>query len=190
MLFDNNENLSEVFQTVVHEIHRAALDKKHPFRFMALATGSGHDLNNRYVVLRKIDQDLNLYVFTDSRTGKVKDLEKNPACAILLYHPQKRAQVIIKGTVTLHNQDQVAQEYWSQVQGDARKAYNPSVAPGTVINKPEDAHKWPASLDDTHFTVIKVEIGSIEALQLNGLEHLRAQFIRSNGDWDKNWIVP
>jgi hypothetical protein len=52
------------------------------------------------------------------------------------------------------------------------------------------AYQWNEEMDNAFFTVIKVEPKSVEVLQLNGLEHIRASFLKREGDWQMGWLVP
>lgn len=77
MLFNSQNSLSEVWATLSHELHRGALDSKHPFRYVTLATRGEDAPEQRIVVLRKVDEALNFYFFTDSRTAKVTQIQEN-----------------------------------------------------------------------------------------------------------------
>jgi pyridoxine/pyridoxamine 5'-phosphate oxidase len=190
MLFHEQETLSEIFHSIRHELHRGALDHKHPFRYISLATQTGIELDLRYVVLREVDSDMNLYIFSDARTKKVLQARANPKVAFLFYHPKKRVQIRIKGEATVHQQDDVSLAMWSKVQGESKRAYNPVIAPGNRIAHPKEAHQWPGVMDDENFSVIKISPKYIDALQLNAQEHLRVEFCKANDDWEMNWIAP
>lgn len=190
MLFNRENSLEDIFQTIKHELHRGALDAKHPFRFVTLATQSKHGVDARYVVLRAIDEELNFYVFSDARTSKVGQLTLCPEMMLLLYHPSKRIQVKVSGKAEIKRNDEVTASFWSKIQGDARKAYNQILSPGTVIKNPEEAFAWKGTLTDSNFTVIKIIPIEIEALQLDGLEHLRVVFKLADKNWDKSWLAP
>ncbi|SIT08301.1 pyridoxamine 5'-phosphate oxidase family protein [Belliella pelovolcani] len=191
MLFDIHTKQEDVLLSVKHEIKRGALDAKHAFRFVVLGTSNQNDISQRYVVLRKVDQNLNLYIYTDLRSEKVKQIKHNPQVSLLCYHPQKRVQVRIKGEAELHYQNELSKELWRHVQGDAKKAYNSKLAPGTIIQAPEEAHSWPEDLTNPeNFCVIKIKPNNIEVLQLNGLHHIRIQFSKIEDQWQGQWLVP
>jgi len=190
MLFNSQNSLSEIWATLSHELHRGALDSKHPFRYVTLATRGEDAPEQRIVVLRKVDEALNFYFFTDSRTAKVTQIQENPQAEFLVYHPGKRTQVRVKGRLHIHQQNELSQEMWKRVQGDAQKAYNSTLSPGTEIAAPDLAYDWPTELDDRFFAVLKFIPERIEALQLNGLTHVRVSFSKSGADWDGDWLVP
>jgi len=191
MLIKPNDSLSDVLSNTIHEINRGSLDKRHPFRYVVLSTVNNDIINSRYVVLREVDDGLNLYFHTDNRTAKIDDLKENKSFALVMYHKSKKAQVRINGIATIHNSDQLANKHWENVTGNGKKAYGPLISPGTIINSPSEAHKWPNDIDDSNFAVIKAQPFSIEVLQLNKMEHLRAEFNRdSEVSWKKKWIAP
>lgn len=191
MLINKGIDLEEVFSTVKHELHRGALDTQHPFRFVVLGTLSPTGPDTRNVVLRKVDEHLNFYLYTDQRTDKFKSIELDPRVSLLFYASQKRVQVRVKGNAVLHYQNEEAQKHWNFVQGLAQKAYHSRLAPGTVIDHPEDAYFWSDHMDEPDFfSVIQVNPHFLEVLQLDGLEHLRAQFTLNNGIWTGSWIAP
>ena len=188
MLIEKDYDLHQVLSVVQHEIHRAAMDRKHPFRYVALGT-SNDTIAMRYVVLRKVEKDFKLVLYTDHRSGKVDQIRSNPKGQLLFYHPQKKVQVIVSGIITFHNTDGVAEKHWQYVQGEARKAYCSVQAPGTPIDRPEEAYKWDSQMNSAHFAVLHFEPTSIEVLQLRGLDPLRAIFEKTD-KWKGTWVVP
>lgn len=190
MLFKGTDSLDGIWETVMHELHRAALDKKHPFRFVTLATISGDQPDMRYVVLREMDEHHHFYCYTDSRSQKVVQLNKNPTLSLLFYHPKKRCQVKVHGTTAIHHQNKISQKHWKKVQGEARKAYQASIDPGKVIDAPTDAHNWDEEKDHSHFVVLQMQPNIVECLQLDGLRHLRAIFKRKENSWAGSWLAP
>ncbi|WP_194777329.1 pyridoxamine 5'-phosphate oxidase family protein [Pararhodonellum marinum] len=190
MLIKSSDSLDAVFQTLKHELHRGALDSKHPFRFMTLATGAGQNLSARYVVLRKVDEDLNFYFFSDLRTDKIKALRSNPGTALVFYHPNKRVQIRVKGEAVLHHGNDVAKGFWTRIQGDAQNAYQPIYAPGAIISHPEAAYHWEGKFQDHYFAVIQIIPKHMDLLQLNGQTHIRVGFEKTGKDWQINWLAP
>jgi len=188
MLIEEGYNLEKVLSTVKHEIARAAKDKRHPFRYAVLGT-PGEALAMRYVVLRQVKENFDLVIYTDSRTRKVKQIERQPEVQVLLYHPSKKAQVIVTGKAQIHNQNETSKLHWQNVQGEGQKAYTSLRTPGVSIEDPSLAYEWNKNPGSENFAVIEVEPTTIEVLQLRGLEHLRAVFEKEHG-WNGAWLVP
>lgn len=189
MLFTEKESPAEIWQSLVHELHRGALDPKHPFRFTNLGTIGKSGPEVRTVVIRSVTQELDFVVYTDFRSEKVAELTVNPLATLHFYHVGKRVQIRVKAKVEIHRQDALAKDFWNQIQGEAQKAYTSTLAPGTPISDPKSGFDWPEVMDDRFFAVLKFIPESIEALQLNGLRHLRILFSKK-GNWEGQWLVP
>jgi hypothetical protein len=147
---------------------------------------------SRMVVLRSFSDDWTFEFFTDHRSSKVNEIKSNPTISALFWDPSKRIQVRIEAVAHLHNLDEIAEDRWGNVQGDAQKAYTSVPAPGTPVEAPEDAHVWPASLSLDYFCVISCTAVRISALQLSGVEHRAFECHRAagSGAWEKTWITP
>ncbi len=190
MLFDSNSAKDDIWESISHELHRGALDPKHPFRYVNLGTIGQDYPELRTVVLREVDQSLNFYMFTDSRSEKTKEMGLKDSVSLHFYHPKKRVQIRVQAKVKIHQEDEVLNRFWPRVQGDAQKAYNSRLDPGTKISKPEEGWEWPEEMDSEYFAVLKVIPQSIEILQLDRLNHLRIDFKRVGEDWEGQWLVP
>lgn len=190
MLFTAKDSLENVFQSIRHELHRGALDPKHPFRFVSFATCNNNGPDIRYVVLRSLEDQLHFYFFTDSRTKKVADIKKNSMVSLLFYHPSKRVQVKVIGEAILHLQNEKTEKYWSKIQGEGQKAYNPILPSGTPIKDPKAAYQWQEPMDDRYFCVIEIKPQLIEGLQLYGVSHIRMKSQLLDGKWSHSWLVP
>ncbi|MFN3996657.1 pyridoxamine 5'-phosphate oxidase family protein [Algoriphagus sp.] len=189
MLFSENESPLEIWKSISHELHRGALDSKHPFRYINLGTIGKTGPEIRTVVIRSINTNLEFYIFTDFRSEKVAELSANSSATLHFYHPGKRVQIRIKATSEIHYRDDVSTANWLKVQGDAQKAYTSNLPPSTPISDPNQGFEWPENGDDSFFAVLKFIPESIEALQLNGLKHLRILFTKSE-NWEGQWLVP
>lgn len=190
MILDFNKSKDEAWRDIKHEIHRGALDKKHPFRFIVLSTGDSGEIQSRWVVLRKVDESLHCYIYTDKRTQKIDALKSNEKAHVLMYHDKKKIQIRCHGRVRIHHQNELSRHHWNTVQGVAKRAYTPVVAPGTPIGNPEQAHEWNPEFEDRHFAVIEFIPEEIDVLQLNRLEHLRLLATKDGEKWSKQWVAP
>jgi general stress protein 26 len=187
MLLKSSDAPSQIWQTVLHELHRGALDPKHPFRYMTLATAGTHFPQVRTVVLRQLTSNLEFLVFADVRSAKLQDLQEVPRVSLLLYHPKKQVQVRVKALATIHVANDLALEHWKGISERRQSEYTGKLAPGTRIEKPELG--WETNADSAHFSVLKFSPLSIEVLQLAKDGHLRIQFELASG-WQGTWMVP
>lgn len=190
MLIEKKIELSQVLNIVFDEISQAAEDHNHPFRFMSLATVHQQTPEIRYVVLRATNDSGHLYFFTDYRTEKIDHMQASSEVALLLYHPEKRVQVRMQGTVLIHRDNELTEKYWPMVEGEAKKAYNSAIKPGTFISDPQEAHSWPQEYSSTYFTVVEFVPSQLDVLQLNRLSHIRAKFSQNELGWSMNWVAP
>jgi pyridoxamine 5'-phosphate oxidase len=190
MLIGKRTDLSDVLQIVFDEICLAAKNPSHPFRFMSLSTVCQQIPEIRYVVLRAMDENGHLFFFTDYRTEKVEQIQANPEVSLLFYHPDRRVQVRMQGTASIHCNNDLAEKHWGTLEEEAKKAYNPVIKAGTPISQPEEAHIWPEKPSSDYFAVVKVVASQLDVLQLDGMSHIRAKFLRNEGQWTSNWIAP
>lgn len=194
MLIEQDMSLDEAFTEVHDQLKRAGVDTRHKFRFFSVATlDSSTSLpQSRMVVLRSFADDWTFEFYTDHRSSKVTELKENPIISALFWDPSKRVQVRIEAEASLHNGDDLAVDRWSDVQGDAQKAYTSELAPGKTVDSPQEAHEWPENFTSDHFCVVSCKTKQFKALQISGMEHIAFQCRRQNPSdkWDKTWIVP
>jgi general stress protein 26 len=187
MLFKSSDIPSQIWQNVLHELHRGVVDPKHPFRFLTLATSGAQFPQIRTVVLRQISPTMDFLVYSDVRTTKVQDLLETPRLSLLFYHPKKKVQVRVKAIATLHVEDALALEHWKRISEQRQSEYKSRLAPGTRIETPNLG--WETHSESTYFSVLKFSPLSIEVLQLAREGHLRIQFELTAG-WQGTWMVP
>ena len=72
-----NNKLDEIPGIIFSELGKGASKKKHPFKNVVLTTINEELPMSRWVVFRKLTSEQNLFIYTDSRTEKIKDLRKN-----------------------------------------------------------------------------------------------------------------
>jgi len=188
-MLETAADLDEAFRDVKHEVHRGALDKKHPFRTVVLSTAQNDSVESRYVVLRMVDKQLHLYFYTDVRTPKVQTLRKQPNASVLMYHPRKKLQLRIKGTIEiLHAEDAAA--FWKDIHGIQKRDYGSKLVPGTEVDEPKDFFNPIDDITQEHFAVLRFSISGIDALELGRKKHIRCQFLRNGEGWKKSWLAP
>lgn len=190
MLIRKDDSHEQIIQSVKHELHRGALDSRHPFRFVCLGTQGAHGPSMRYVVLREVTSHMEFLVYTDQRSSKIEEIQANKSVSLLFYHPAKRVQIRVEGQVNLHHGDSLAAKHWNNVQGEGRKAYGSVISPGTPINGPVEAFQWPETIDSQNFVVLRINPVELEVLQLNGVEHLRVRLDKSGSGWSAQWLAP
>ncbi|WP_297337512.1 pyridoxamine 5'-phosphate oxidase family protein [Algoriphagus sp.] len=188
MLFQNTDRLEEIWKAVKHELHRGALDVKHPFHWVNLGTVSGEFPSVRTLVLRKLTQELDFLFFTDYRSEKCRELRVNQNVTLHFYHPKKQVQIRVKAQSNLHFQNELAAKFWNEIPPHRRSEYTGAQAPGTSISHPQEG--WEDGNSSDHFfSVLEFSPVEIEALQLRREGHLRVRFSKK-ADWEGIWLVP
>lgn len=195
MIISSNTDPATALAKTHKELQKGSGDSRHPFRYLSLSSYNTEDRepNIRMVILREIADDWRIFIYTDVRTSKVNELQQLNRAALLFWHSYHKTQVTLKTTVSLHHNDDTAEKYWKKdVHGSAQKAYTPLVAPGSEIEKPEEAHQWPENFTMEHFCVLECDPFDLQILQINGKEHRRLAFQRTDhtDSWDSQWIAP
>lgn len=190
LFFQAKDSQDQIWQAMNNEFRRAVKDKKHPFRLAVLGSQKSEGIGLRYIVLRAYTEEDRMLFYTDLRSPKVRELQKASSSSLLFYHPQKGLQIRIEGKMNVHHADNLCAEHWQRVQGIVQRAYTPLLAPGEIIEGPEQAHQWPEEMTSEYFCVLEFVPKAFDLLQLNRLEHLRLAFQQEGGIWKMNWLAP
>jgi pyridoxine/pyridoxamine 5'-phosphate oxidase len=182
----NKKMLDQILKDLKSEVRFGYLKKKHPFRYVSLASIENGAPTQRTVVLRDATDDFDLIIYSDNRSNKVQQLDKNSKASLLFYHPKKLLQIKVEGHVELVRSGKAYENYWSRVQGVSQKDYITKHAPGTPIDQPDLVDY---KEDEHHFCVLKLIPETLEYLQLSRPNHIRARFDESN-DWEGHYLNP
>ena len=187
MLIQPNDELDKITGKAFEQLGLSLSQPDHPFRFAILSTVQGDQPQSRYVVLRDFQDGGEMCVFTDYRSDKVDHLRQNPNASLLFYHGELRVQLRFSGKIQIHHGDRVSHKYWKSVTEQNSKAYRSLHPPGTPLDSIQEAYEW---TEETNFAVLCFTPETLDILQLNGAEHIRAGFTRSDSDWQGTWITP
>lgn len=190
MLIHKDHTPEEILGILEKDLKRAAVDKKHPFRYLTLVTRGESYPNSRYVVLREVMEGFRFLVFTDFRSGKVQELNIEPNCTWIFYNERKSIQLRFHGFATIDNRNEKSEQYINKVQGNAVRSYTTVKPPGEIISNPEEGWEWDESTLHKNFTLLTLEANEMEVLQLNKSNHLRVGFQKKGEKWSGNWLVP
>lgn len=191
MVISKENTLDQVWQATLDYLHQLVADRAHPARrYGSLASYNGRDISQRTVVLRQVDEEVQVAVYTDSRSAKVASLRQYPQASLLLYDEQERFQLSMKATCRIHHQDELAHRHWQQLKGEAVKAYGSVLAPGRPVKDPAEAARWLPTIDGSFFCVAYLLAYELEVVQLDQPLHLRARFIKKEEAWQKQWLMP
>jgi pyridoxamine 5'-phosphate oxidase len=156
--------LDEILTSARAMLARGAADSKDPFHWPTLATVDiAGFADARTVVLRRWLPEINtLEIHSASNTAKIAQLSHNPSACLVFYHERSRIQVRAKGEVTLHQQNQRAEQAWQRLSEKTRGGY-PDYSQFSVITLelrdldwlcllPSDQHKRAGFLWQNHAT--------------------------------------
>jgi pyridoxamine 5'-phosphate oxidase len=186
MLFTQLDSPPDIWQSIKHELHRGALDPKHPFRFVNLGTFGNGFPQVRTVVLREVTPEVEFLIFTDFRSEKVKEIQSTPQVALHFYHPKKMMQIRVEAKAEIYFEDELSERHWKRIPAARRTEYMGILPPGNQILSPNPG--WDLG-QKSFFTILKISPQRIEALQLRKEGHLRIQF-EIEKDWKAQWLVP
>ena len=179
-------------------LERAAADRRSPMRTVQVATVADDGARVRTVVLRGAEREArSLRFHTDARSGKMAELERQPAVEICAYAPKAKIQLRLRGTATLHRTDAVAEAAWTATAPYSRVCYRAAYGPGTPLDAPQEgdpseAERNPANPDAGRgtFVAVTVDVTRIEWLYLAARGHRRAAFIWVTDFWQACWLAP
>lgn len=180
--------MKELFQEIKASLH-AGTRAGHPYHFMVMGTvGLDRMARLRTVVLRKVEEDLSLWCYTDRRSKKVMHLIENDKVSLLFYDPGEQVQLKVEGLGVLVEDESILQSIYDDLTEEATKDYRTKTAPGSTVSTPEEVDYLN---DEHHLCVIRILPFKIEYLRLGKPEHVRARFSKDDsGSWEGEYLVP
>ncbi|GAA3509498.1 pyridoxamine 5'-phosphate oxidase family protein [Aquimarina addita] len=177
-----------IFSSIVVDLKNALENKEHPFRYFTLATSDiNYSPRLRTVVLRNVDKDLTLMIYTDHRSKKVTHILEHEVVSLLFYDPERLLQITMRAKATIVTDPHTLKTMWSQVPVGSRKSYTSELAPGQEIKDPDEIDY----LDERHFfSAIQIIPERIEYLRLKRPNHIRVLFKKNKNNWKGNFIAP
>lgn len=159
-----------------------------PFNFLQLATVSARGQPEvRTIVLRQADRaEAALYFVTDVRSPKVEDIDGEHKVALVGYNPASRVQIRVTGTAaTVSDRDRLSY-HWDRLSEKTRDSFSAPAAPGARLLS--DGGTAPDLEQDEmsafkRFCLVRVELATLERLDISQIEHVRFCFVRSDRGW-------
>lgn len=180
--------LSDHFNETWKELKASTREDGHPFRVCSLATFETNDhIGQRVVNLREITSEDTLLFYTDSRSPKISQINKNPQASVLFYDHRVKLQVIIRGIIKVHTHNELWQDHCIKIEGRSINDYNSQYPPGKKINNPLAVNRT----EEMNFAVLELIPDRIEYLKLRDEPNrIRAVFNKENEEWDKTFLIP
>ena len=129
MLIEREHTLKEIKTICFQDLSKGAKLKRHPFRYVSLATIYQNKPTSRWVVHRKFTEDQHVLIFTDQRSEKVKALSANPAASLLYFHDRHNLQLRLEGSIEIHHLNELSRKYWPGVNGAGAQDYTSVLPP-------------------------------------------------------------
>ncbi len=177
--------LDQIFDDCKKQLIAALKNKKHAFRFFTLATQKlDGNTNLRTVVLRDFDpEQMSFTIFTDARSKKVMELNKNEHIQFLFYDPTLMIQLLVNAKVKKISYET---SIYKALPDSNKIDYSSIQIPGSNIKNPDEiVHDF----SNGHFTKIKFQSLSLEYLRLKRPNHIRAIF-NSYDSWRGQFLAP
>ncbi len=179
------ETLDGIRDRVWDTMAQGVADADHPARYPSFATTSPDGWPEvRTVVMRAIDADATLRIFTDLYSHKTTSLRAVPRAALHVWDADQALQIRMQAEVAILTGDTVSAD-WETVPDHSRQSYGTQPAPGRPIADALDYTKVP---DRSTFAVLRCRIVTIDAVHL-GQDHRRACYSRDD-EWAGQWLSP
>ena len=202
MVLDHTNDLNAALAYAHEALGVAVADRESCSRLVTFAT-VGLDMapRARTVVLRSFSSEIYEATFyTDVRTLKVGELRRIPKAECVFWDATRELQLRLSGTVSVHNEDEVAQLAWRKVDIASRFNYLTDAPPGSkagretsgreavdgrLATQEEGAAGW------QNFGVLVMTIKNIDLVLLDNAGHRRARFeFGERGLTVSDWVVP
>ncbi|MEM9220855.1 MAG: pyridoxamine 5'-phosphate oxidase family protein [Pseudomonadota bacterium] len=170
-----------------------ATSRKSAFHQATVANiGIDGRVSPRTVVLRGADRAARRLRFhTDVRSTKVAALKADPRCAMHFYDHDEKVQVRADGLAIVHHEDERTAHTWEGMRDFSKECYRQPIAPGAVMQAPDEANRSLLCDKDGYgnFVLVEVEISAFEWLYLAAAGHRRA-LVRYGATVDRDWLAP
>lgn len=191
------ETLDEVLTDCRNRLIRAPRDRKSPMHTPVIVTG---DVDARVMVLRAFDShSWRLRLHTDARSPKAAVVEADPRIAVLFYDKGAKIQIRARGTAAILREGAEVDAAWAASTNFARRCYlgeGPGAASDAPTSglppefegvEPDDMQLVPAR---PNFALLSITLTAFDWLYLAHTGHARAQFTRTDAEWDGRWVSP
>lgn len=196
------DRLETLHTCIWDHLEKAAQQPQHGWHLPIVGSaGRGDEYSLRTVVLRAADRYARTIVcHTDLRSPKIQQLRTNPRLNWLFYDRERRVQLRVLTTATIHTDDAIAHKNWENLRLESQRCYLAPLPPGTAItspnvNLPEQLRDRPPTREEalagrSNFAVVAGNVTSMDFLWLNQRGNLRAAFENPDDEFHASWIAP
>jgi pyridoxamine 5'-phosphate oxidase len=193
-------SLAEAFRL----LETGATNRRSPAHTAVVATlGADGEPSQRVMILRHVDMQVRKLRFhTDSRSTKVASLERSSAASVLVYDPDTKIQLRLRGRACIETDSAEVEAAWEASTVFARRCYMAEAGPGDVSlhptsglpewiegKQPDGEQIAPAR---PNFALLLLEFDRLEWLYLANQGHRRASWHwdEAHEKWQGNWLIP
>ena len=143
----------------------------------------------RTVVFRGWSEKYEMEIFTDQRSEKFKELEKNNKVEICWFFPKAKCQFRFKGIAKIEMEEE-AVVFWQNLSPNSRSLWAWPM-PGAKYNM---SYSYPSLIKDgvskpENFVLLKIDIFEVDKLLLQKPIHIRKRWMKSSS-WIEERINP
>lgn len=186
--------LTELADVAWNRLSHAANDTNDPLRLVTLANIDPDGLPQaRIMVIRGADREASrIWFHTDSRSRKIEQLQRNGNVCVVAWDVNDRIQLRLYGTITIHENDDVANDHWQQTTTSVRHVYGNGPVPKQPLPAadPRLQRLWRHQERTRHlhqplnFVVLEMHVTRIEWQQVLGAAQRCATLSR-----ESNWAL-
>lgn len=194
-------SLEQVLEQVWAMLLPAAKDPYNPLHLSILANVGQHGCHMRAVLLHEVwPTERTLICYSQLRSSKIEEIQKDPRIKWLFYHPQQHIQIQLAGTATVHSDDTLAAQQWAALPPPERIFYlyekrlaTPSPEP--ISGLPDYLLDRSPTMEESeagrkNFAVISCKVNFVDWLQVRQKGgNLRAQFVWQAEQLKATWVV-
>ncbi len=179
------QTLEDVESALWRQLQHATRDAEHAWRRPVLATVDSRSgvarADARVVVLREVDRDTNvLILYTDSRSGKVGQLQAHPSGTLVFWAPDLNWQLRCRVRLEFDDSGPGVVQRWAAVRaGAGARDYLSQLPPGA----PLQGSTPPPLSPQGFFAVITCHIEALDWMEVPPAGHRRAEFSAAGARW-------
>jgi len=175
------ESLHLIEAALWQELARAAREREHGWRTMALATVDGEGADARSVILREtLAAERRLVFYTDDRSPKVAQIAAHPQATLLVWSSQLGWQLRLRVRLTVATTGLLVASRWALLKASpGAQDYLSPLAPGAPLVDRLQPERAPRE----HFAIVSAHVESVDWLELHPDGHRRAVFGHGGGHW-------
>lgn len=193
-MITSSYSLDELLPLIWNKIEKAVQSRHEPWHLVTVGTARKNEPEMRTLVLRGCDpKEQIIWMHTDLRSEKCRDIEKSPHGSLLFYDPIARWQLRLKGVFLLDPDSSVTESAWKKTTASARRCYQGPFTPGTPSEFPS-TNLPPTDVGPNigreNFTRLIFKISKMDWLFLKSDGHQRAQWKILEEDVRGSWVAP